>query len=519
MSSQPVLYRGHVIVPCDGRTDTLVPHAKKLVRDGREYAIVPHSLEETKVLRNLGYNVPPPILQHYDWAGSKPFDAQRITAAMVTMNSRSFILNGMGTGKTRAILFAYDYLRQQGAAQRLLVCAPLSTLHQTWKREVITVFPHLTAQVLYGHSREKRLKALAEPADVYIINHDGVKVILPELLARGDIDMLCLDELTKYKEPKTDIWKVTNQLARKARVVVGMTGSPVPNGPTDAYGQVKLVNPPAMKFSFRQFRDHTMTKITEFKYIPKKDSTEKVFALMQPAVRFTRDDCYDLPPCQTITVPAPLTQEQEKMYREMARECAAMVASGSIKAVNEADRLNKLVQIALGTVYTIDHRAHELDATPRLEALADAIEQSNSKTIVFMPYKSSLERVAKYLSSRWSTAVVSGDVGAGQRDQIFTSFNFSQDPHVIVAHPACMSHGLTLTAASTIVWYGPPPSLEIYEQANARITRPGQKYSQLIVNLAGTRVEERVYQRLNSRAELQGLLLEMFQRQELEAIL
>jgi SNF2 family DNA or RNA helicase len=516
--SDHAIYRGHIIVPASPKTSVLIPHAQTITKNGTEYAMVPHALEETKVLRNLGFNIPPPILQNYDWCGTTPFDAQRMTAALISMNASSFVLNDLGTGKTRAVLFAYDYMRRCGVTKSMLVVAPLSTLRVTWAKEVMTVFPHLKYQVLYG-SRKKRVDTLAEPADIYIINHDGVEILLPHLLARPDIDMLCLDELTAYKEPRTDRWKATNQLARKMKVLVGMTGAPTPNAPTDAYGQVKVIRPGNMKFSFNQFRDHTMRKITTFKFLPKTDASERVFELMQPAVRFTRDDCYDLPPCQTITSPAPLTAEQEKVYREVARECAAQVRSGTIMAVNEADRLNKLTQVALGTVYTTDRQVQHLDCTPRLDALVDAVHQSNSKVIVFTPYKASIPMLRKHLEQWWAVEQVTGDTPAAERDRIFTMFTHSASPHIIVAHPQCMSHGLTLTAASTIVWYGPPPSLEIYEQANARITRPGQKYSQLIVNIAGTRVEERVYQRLNARAALQGLLLEMYEKQELEALL
>lgn len=490
------------------------------MKDGREYALVPHSLDSTKVLRNLGFNVEPPIMANYDWANTTPFDAQKVTAALITMNPRSFVLNDLGTGKTRAVLFAYDYLRREQQVKSCVVVAPLSTLRATWAKEVMMVFPHLSYRVLYG-DRKKREKLLDEPADVYIVNHDGVEILLAKLAKRAeqDLHMLVLDELTAYKEPGTDRWKATNHLARKMRYVVGMTGSPIPNGPTDAYGQVKIVNPARMTMSFRQFRDHTMLKLSEFKYIPKRESTERVFELMQPGIRFTRDDCYDLPPCQTMTMHAPLTPQQEKIYRPVSQECAADVAAGRIKAVNEADRLNKLMQISLGTVYTTEHEIEVLDCQPRLQVVADAISQSNSKVIVFSPYKASVDLLEKFLQKAWTVAKVTGDTTSAQRDRIFAEFMNTQNPHVLVAHPQCMSHGLTLTAASTIIWYGPPASLETYEQANARITRPGQKHSQLIVNIAATRLEERVYQRLNARAATQGLLLEMFENQELEAIL
>lgn len=511
-----VIHRNHLIIPADNRVTTMMPHAKRMQHNGQEFVIVPHQLDETKVLRNLGLNVPPPILSQYAWCGGSPFDAQRITAAHITTHPFCFVLNAMGTGKTRAALFAYDFMRSLGVVNRLLVTAPLSTIRQTWQREVTMHFPHLTTRVLHknGWSGDRRKLELDDPADIYIINHDGVKVIFDALFARKDIDMMVLDELTTYKSTQSDMWKVTNKLARRMSRIVGMTGSPIPKDPTDAYGQIKIVDPSRAGRSFSDFRDRVMRKITTFKYIPKADAVDTVHKLMQPSVRFTRDECYDLPPCQYVEVPVTLTPEQSKLFKQVAQECAAEVASGTIKAVNEADRLNKLVQIATGFAYDTQRNTVHFDVTPRLDALMELIEESASKVIVFTPYKASLKMLADAVAKRYTFGVISGDVSPGERELVFTAFRNSPDPHVIVAHPECMSHGLTLTEASTIVWYGPPPSLEIYEQANARITRPGQRHSQLIAKLSATPVERAIYARYDNRAKTQGLLLELFAGQD-----
>lgn len=516
---KPLMHKGHLVVAADPRLLALVPHVQTFNHNGQQLMLLPHALDETKVLRNLGYEVPPPILVNYDWRGTTPFDAQRITAAHITMNPNCFVLNSLGTGKTRAALFAFDYLKRQRQALRMLVVAPLSTLRQTWGREVMTVFPELRVRVLHAANKAKRLRELAEPADIYVINHDGIEVMLKELIDRSDINMLCLDELTAYKEPRTDRWKATYQLARRMDRIVGLTGTPTPNAPTDAYGQVKMVLPAAVKKSFHAFREETMSKITAFKWVAKRDAVEKVHKFMQPSVRFTRDECFDLPPCQVVERAAVMTAEQQKLYKAIAAELASDCARGAVKAVNEADKLNKLVQVALGVVYNTDRDAVQLDCKPRLQLLEELCEGSEAKVIVFTPYKSSLKMIAEVLGKRWSVATVSGDTSPAQREMIFTNFMHGADPHILVAHPACMSHGLTLTAASTIIWYGPPTSLEVYEQANGRITRPGQKYSQLIVNMAATKTEERIYARLNARAQMQGLLLDLFEAQELGELL
>ncbi|MCJ5943616.1 SWF/SNF helicase family protein, partial [Klebsiella pneumoniae] len=224
--------------------------------------------------------------------------------------------------------------------------------------------------------------------------------------------------------------------------------------------------------------------MSEYRWVNRRDAVERVYALMQPAVRFSRDECYDLPPCQVVNREVALTDHQRRLFLAMQAEAA--IPELDIAAVNAADLGNKLLQIALGVVYDRNHRPIPLDVSPRLKELDAIIEESASKVIVFTPYKSTLSMLVDHLKKRWTVDFVSGDVHTTQREKIFTAFMHTPDPHVLVAHPECMSHGLTLTEASTIVWWGPPSSLETYEQANGRITRAGQRHSQLIVNMMGT---------------------------------
>ncbi len=514
---KPIPYKDHLIIPADNRVAVMVPHAKvfKHPDTGEQMMLVPHKIDESQVLKNLGYDVRPPVMLSYNWPGPSPFDAQRVTTALITMNKRSYVLNGLGTGKTRSALYAYDFLKQTTAGMgKLLVTAPLSTLRQTWAREIELIFPHLKYAVLHGE-RKKRLALMETDADIWIINHDGVETIISELLARaGDISMAVLDELSVYKNARTDLWKKTYSLISRVDRVTGLTATPMPTDATDAYGQLKMLTPAALRgLSYTKFREEVQSKITSFKWINRHGAVEKVYSLMQPAVRFTRDECYDMPPCQIVTREAPMTPEQSKFFN-LIRDQAA-VESHNVVAVNGADEINKMLQIAGGVVYDREHKEIRLPCRPRLDELTNIIEQSASKVIVFTPYKSSLKMIEEEVAKRWTVAHVSGDVSAGQRERIFTRFMNSPDPQVIVAHPECMSHGLTLTEASTIVWWGPPQSLETYEQANGRITRAGQKHSQLIANLVSTKLEKRIFKLLESRANVQQALLDMFESQDL----
>jgi SNF2 family DNA or RNA helicase len=231
--------------------------------------------------------------------------------------------------------------------------------------------------------------------------------------------------------------------------------------------------------------------------------------MMQPAIRFSLDDCTDLPEQTFITRDVEMTTEQKKAYKDMLSKLATEYAGGQILAVNEAIKANKLIQIACGVAYGTDGTAVELPSKPRIDVLKEIIEESEGKVIVFVPLTGALEAVATELRRDWSVEVVHGGTSKNERDTIFANFQRQDDPRVLVANAATMSHGLTLTAATTIVWYAPVHSNEIYEQACARVRRPGQTRTTVIVHIAGSDVERRVYKRLADKQSMQGLLLDM----------
>ena len=201
-------------VPFRDDVRNLFPSAKQVRISGNEILVVPHGPMETYLLRKLGYEVPAPINTHYDYRGGNPFDVQRKTCALLTMNPRAYVLNGMGTGKTKAALWAWDYLRSTRNAKKMLVVAPLSTLRFTWGREIFQTLPGVKYVVLHG-TREKRLALLNDPdAEIFIINHDGLKVVLDEVAAHPEIDTLVLDELAVYRNGGAQRTKLTRKLAQ-----------------------------------------------------------------------------------------------------------------------------------------------------------------------------------------------------------------------------------------------------------------------------------------------------------------
>jgi SNF2 family DNA or RNA helicase len=513
------------------RVSNIIPTAKVLDFQGDKIVAIPHRLDEVRVLRNLGFRAPSPVTSHYKWSGQyRPFFAQRETVDFLTLNPKAFVLNDLGTGKTLAALWAFDYLRSIGKATKLLIVCPLSTMERTWADEVFRHFPHLTFSVLYGTS-ERRRKLLAQDADVYIVNHHGLKILLPELAGkRPDIDVVVLDELAIYRNQSTELWKSANALVAGRPRVWGLTGTPTPNAPTDAYGQVKLIAPERIPKYFGKFRDGVMRQLGQFKWVARDTATETVHEALQPSIRFTRDQCVDLPPAIYQTRHAALSVEQAKAYKDMAGQLFTEYQGGQVQAVNEAVKLAKLVQIACGVVYGKDSQEIVLPSKARLDELRDVIQQANSKVIVFVPYKAVISWLAAELTKDYpanpqfvrnkvtgqhgyqegdAVAVVSGDVGKSERDRIFAAFQSDLSGlKILVAQPGSMSHGLTLTAANTIVWYAPVTSHETYLQANGRITRPGQRQTQFVVHLEGTSVERKIYMRLQNKEKMQGMLLE-----------
>lgn len=500
------------------RITGVIPSARVLHHRGRNLVAVPHRLDEFRVLKNLGFEVPTPLETYYEWQGREPFAHQRATAGFMATNPRCFNLSGMGSGKTLSVLWAFDYLRKTGAVKKMLVLAPLSTLERAWGDEIFRNFPDMSFTVLHG-TREKRHKLLVEDFDVYIINHDGVKSEeTAQLLAKREgLDLVVVDELASYRNANTERWKATNFIINghpKRGVPAktwawGLTGTPIPNEPTDAWGQVRLINPTRVPQYRGHFRDTVMRQVTSFKWAPREDALQHVHHVMQPAIRFAREDCIDLPPTTYATRHADLSKEQKAAFDEMLKQFRTEYQGGQITAVNEAVKVNKLLQILCGCAYGANGEEIPIPAGPRISLVREIIEEAEAKVIVFVPLTAPLLALARDLGKDYSVAVVHGGTSKNERDEIFTQFQQSKDPRVLLANPATLSHGLTLTAANTIVWFAPIHSNEIYQQACARVTRPGQKLNTLIVNIEATPLERHIYNRLQGRERTQGVLLDM----------
>ena len=491
------------------RVTTVIPKSKEL-SDNR--VLVKWGLDEAQVLKNLKIrNVPSPILGQYNWPGQyKPFDHQKTTAAFLTLNRKAFCLNEQGTGKTGSVIWAADYLLTQKRIRRVLVICPLSIMDSAWRADLFKFAMHRTVDIAYG-PRDKRQAIIKGNAEFIIINYDGVEIIKDEI-ANGGFDLIVVDEANAYKNAQTKRWKVLNSLIKHDTWLWMLTGTPAAQSPLDAYGIAKLVNPMGVPKFFSTYRDMVMFKLTNFRYIPKENATQVVFNALQPAIRFTKDECLDLPEMTYVKRQVELTKQQTRYYEMLKNRMAIEAAGEAITSVNAAVNMNKLLQISCGAVYSDAGETLEFDISKRYTVLKEVIEESSQKVLVFVPFKHVINILADKLNADGvTTEVIYGEVSVGKRTDIFN--RFQTDPNgtkVLIIQPQAAAHGVTLTAANTVVWWGPTSSLETYAQANARVHRSGQRHPSTVVQLVGSGIERHVYKLLDSKIDVHSKIVELY---------
>lgn len=501
--------------------------SKEFIHAGRSYVAVPVTLSN---LRGLYDNDVPTLspTYDYDWPikpGWHPRAHQKEMTDFMLLHPRGLNLSDMGTQKTLAALWAADWLMQRKPGWKAIIVAPLSTLEVVWGDAIFTNFlGRRTFAVLHG-SRDKRQRELDRDVDFYIVNHDGPAVgasfrkrqlhladFSLALHNREDIKIVIYDEATCLSDAQTNRSKVARALFSHRPYVWPMTATPAANRPTDAYGIAKFVNN-AYGETFTSFKSRTMIRLTQFKWAVMKGAADKVAELLSPAIRFDIKECYDLPPCTVQQRHVEFSKEQQAAYTDLKRGLTTKLAGGQrIDAVNEAVLRLKLFQICCGAVYDGDHVAHHLDVQGRIKQVIELVDVSQRKMIVFTQFTSVVEMIRNELGrNEIPCAAITGIVSAKQRRDIFQEFQNGGDLRVIVADPRTMAHGLTLTTAKVIVWFGPIDDNEIYDQANHRIDRPGQEDPTTIVQLSSCPVEREAYKRLDERQSMQGLVLKIIE--------
>lgn len=490
--------------------------------------LVRWELEQMQKCADIGVTVLSPMIRDYDFPGRyKPYVHQLKICSFLTTNKRALCFADMGTGKSLAVVHCIKYLLSIGEIKRALIIAPLSTLTRTWVDEFFNVDPAITVTKLHG-PKAKRIELAANGAQVHVINYEGISVIHNEIKA-NNYDCVVIDEVTSYSNHESKRWKEAYNLFKDTKYVWGLTGTPILRGVIAAYGQAALVVPHNVKFrSFWEFRNSVQRKINDFLWVDRPEAHDIAFSMLRPAISIKKKDCIDLPSMVHVYREVELDKGQKAFYVKLKEESLVKDELMQVTAVNAAVLAGKLIQVATGCIYDDDGRALEFDVSGRINETIDFIQKARNeastadkgKTIVFAPFKHTAALIRKKLSEakivvdgkerKIKAEIIDGDVSAKRRDDIFGRFKEDNSLDVIVAIPQTMSHGLTLTNASCIVWFGPCTSAETYAQACNRIDRPGQTESMTIVHLYSTPAEWKLYSNLRENKKSENYLLTFY---------
>lgn len=479
---------------------------------------VPWTEQATVALRRLGWAVPAPIRVFYDWNGHRPFAHQKEIAAFCTLTPAGFVLADPGLGKTAAVLWAFDWLKRQGVADVMVVVAPLSVL-SVWTNECAQWTPERRAVLVHG-TRKKREQVLARPADIYVVNPDGVVVIGESLQAklRDKRWVLVLDETTYYRNPTSDRRRAVRSLVRACPPawMWGLTGTPLPERLEDAFGQVDLFYPGKAGRSLTAFRMRYLVKVGLFNWVPRPGAVDEVAALFDPAVRYARADCLDLPPTMTRSVTVPMGAKQQKVYMALVKHMRANIDNiRSTSAANAAVLLGKLLQVSAGWVKVQDGSAVQLDNQAQIEWVVDYVKANARKVLIANMFRAGVTGWCTALRAAGiEAAELSGSTPAAERAAIIRRFQTDPTLRVIVLQPQAAAHGITLTEADSVIWTSAPFSNELYTQTNARIVRPGQTARTAIVHLITAPVERTVFNAVIRKQKLQEALLRFLEGED-----
>jgi SNF2 family DNA or RNA helicase len=373
---------------------------------------------------------------------------------------------------------------------------------------------HRTCGIAHG-TTSKRKKIIGGVYDFVIINYDGVNVVEKDIV-NAKFDLIIVDEANAYKTTSTKRWRTLARILTPDTYLWMMTGTPASQSPEDAFGLAKLVNPTGVPKYASAWKDAVMRQITRYKWVPKPESRDTVFKALQPAIRYEKAQCLDLPEVTYQTRLVPLTPQAARYYRVLVKEMQIQAAGETISTVNAAAAVSRLLQLSGGAVYTDDGNVVEFDVAPRLSVLREVLDETAQKVLIFVPYRHTLSMVANHLNTHGITnEIISGDTTPNKRTSIFNSFQTTQHPKVLLIQPQAASHGVTLTAADTVVFWSPVMSVETYLQCIARIDRVGQKNKMTVIHLQGSEVERRMYTMLQNKVDMHEQLVDLY-REEVE---
>lgn len=403
----------------------------------------------------------------------------------------------MGLGKTAITLTAINELRYgRFATQRCLVIAPKKVAEATWQREAAKWdnLRHLRFVTVLGSTRQ-RIKALLSPADIWIINRENVTWLVDYYQNAWPFDMVVIDESSSFKSHSAKRFKSLASIRSHIQRIVELTGTPSPNGLMDLWSQIYLLDKgERLGKYYTHFRDRYFDpgrrgRDVIYQYDPKEGAADAVLSKISDiCISMKASDYLQLPDCIVHDIPVELDAKAKKAYNELEKKMVLSLPDGDIDVASAAALSNKLQQLANGALYDDDHQVH-LVHDCKIEAFMELIEQLHGQhALVFYNFKHDKDRLLEVLSK--SKLRVREFTGA--REEI--DWNAGKID-VLLAHPASTAYGLNLQdGGHHIIWFGLNWSLELYQQANKRLHRQGQKEPVIIHQLicTGTRDEDLV---------------------------
>lgn len=464
-------------------------------------------METMNILKRLGYETPT-LFEHYTMQGKyTPFAHQRVTTKFLMETYRGWCLNGMRSGKTSSTAWALDALLQFGEAKRVLILAPLSIMETSWAREIFYANPQRTVYVANRSIAKLRSHVERARPDVVIMNHDKLRFLPNWINEVLDPDIVVVDEATGFKDHTSDRYRAMETLMSKKRRLWCLTGTPCPTGPEDVWAMSRFINPNTPS-SLTRWRQMTTMNVNG-RYIPLKDCEDTVAELLQPAIRFRTQDCIDMPAQTYHSIKVPMTKDQTSAYKDMLNNMRTEYDGQSVTAANAAVRVFKLLQIAAGIV--LDDKGEEviIGAMPRINECRRLIDQAEGKVIIISPFTAVQKYIVEKLSKWYGCCLVNGTVTGTARTNLFDDFQNTDNHRVMVAHPAVIQYGLTLSAASMSIWWTGTFRTEHFIQANERMRGP-DTHKTGVYMMESTALERRVYKQVQTNSVRNDTIVDMF---------
>ena len=425
-----------------------------------------------------------------------PHEYQEYAKEFIISHKVSALFLDCGLGKTVITLTAiwellYDYFD----IRKILIIAPLRVCYLTWPSE-LEKWEHLSGigmSAVLGSEKE-RIAALGRKAQVYVINRENVEWLVEN--HTWDFDMVVIDELSSFKSHKAKRFKALKKVRLMVRRIVGLTGTPAPNGLIDLWAEIGILDMGQRLGRFiggyreRFFVPDKRSREIVFSYKPREGAEDMIYELISDiCISMKAVDYLEMPECVYNRVEVILTEKEMALYEQLERDMLLPFVDGDIDAVNAAALCNKLLQMADGAVYDENGNVKHIHDR-KLEALEDLIEAANGKPVLIAYwYKHDLQRIVE------RTGAAALDTAEDMK-----TWNAGEIP-VAAIHPASAGHGLNLQAGgSTLVWFGLTWSLELYQQMNARLWRQGQEETVVIHHLiAKGTLDERVMAALEKK--------------------